>query len=408
MKLYLLAISLTSSAFIFSENNEIARETHFITSPRKRILILSSKGGGGHTAAANAIDNYLKKDYDIKTVNAFCDIFGQCDPVKKLSFGYADAEEFYNFLLKNRLNLLINLYNYVGLFFAKAAREILADILYSYIKENGFDFLISITPYINGIALSVAKKLNIPFVIIPTDLNSENFAYDLRETGYEKFNYVLPFQDDLLVEKIKYAKIPESKIRFIGYPLREDFFTEKNIASIKEEWKIPKNKPVCMILMGAAGSSATYLHAFTLSKYKYPLHLIICLGKSDWLKKKIKRIKFPKHITVTVVNFTDKIADLMAASDIIDTKAGTHSVCEAIQSRLPIIIDGINTALEWENLNSPYIKKQAYGEPLTDYSDLCLHVEKILKNSCYKQNLVAQRNYNFGQNIKGLITDLMP
>ena len=70
------------------------------SSIKKKILILSSKGGGGHTCAANAISNYLKNDYEVVVVNVFCDILGDCDPIKKISFGHSDAEDSYNFLLK--------------------------------------------------------------------------------------------------------------------------------------------------------------------------------------------------------------------------------------------------------------------------------------------------------------------
>lgn len=370
---------------------------------RKKILILSTKGGGGNTCAANAVASYLKKDYDITIVNVICDIFGCCSSLRPFSY----AEECYNFLLENRCNLLLNLYNYCGLFAFKFLKIVLTNVLYSYINDNKFDILISITPYINGIALDAAKQLDIPFIIIPTDLNSETFAHDISDPNYKKFNYVLPFKDDLLIEKIAFAKIPEEKIKFIGYPLREDFFEHKDINKIKNEWNISLNKPVAMILMGSVGSTATFMYAYRLSKYKKPLHIIICLGRSEWLREKIKRIKMPDHITITIVGFTNKISDLMAMSDVIVTKTGTHSVCEAIQSRLPLILDSINPSLEWENLNPQYINKHAFGENLTDYHDIYNFLDEILADTKYKNNLLAQDIYNFPKGLKELVSSLV-
>lgn len=414
MKNYILTIQSSMALIGFILINlfiicgaDLAVKNEFNVAAKKKILVLSSKGGGGHTCAANAIANYLKKDYEICVVNVFCDILGKCDPIKKISFGHSDAEDSYNFLLKYRCNFLLNLYNYFGLFVVKQFKSELVNILYSYIKDGSFDILISITPYINGIGLEAAKKLNIPFIIIPTDLNSENFAYDLEDTNYKKFNYVLPFHDTLLIEKIKNAKIPEDKLRFIGYPLKEDFFESKDINKIKKEWKIPLNKPVAMILMGAIGSTATYMYAFRLSKYKKPLHLIVCLGKSEWLKDKIKRIRFPDHITLTYVGFTNKISDLMAISDVIFTKTGTHSVCEAIQSKVPLILDSINPSLEWENLNPAYINKHSFGRNLTDYQDIYDCLDNILKDKKYKNSLLSQDVYKFSEGLKNLISSLL-
>lgn len=374
---------------------------------KKRILVLSSKGGGGHTCAANAIKNYLKNDYDINIINVFCEVFGTCDPIKTISLGYSDAEELYNKLLNYRFNFLINLYNYLGLFISKNLRSYLVTMLKDYVKKNKYDFLISIIPYINGIGLEVAEKLKIPFIVIPTDLNSENFAFDLKNTNYKKFNYVLPFKDELLIEKIKFANIPEDKIKFTGYPLREDFFNEKDVNEIKNQWDIPLGKQVVMILMGATGSTATYMYAYRLAKYKDPVHLILCLGRSGWLKDKIKKIKFSKNVTVTYVDYTNKISDLMAVSDLILTKTGTHSVCEAIQSKLPLLLDCMNPCLQWENLNPSFIKKHAFGKELTDYCDLPGCVSDILNDKRYKQNLLKKEVDNFPNNLKNLIQTLI-
>ncbi|MDR3646255.1 MAG: glycosyltransferase [Candidatus Babeliales bacterium] len=367
---------------------------------RKKILVLSTKGGGGNTCAANAVASYLEKDYDITVVNVICDVFGCCNSLKPFSY----AEDCYNFLLKHRCNFLINFYNYCGLFTFKLLKTVLTNVLYTYIKSHKFDMLISMTQYINGVALDAAKKLDIPFLVITTDLNTATFAHDISDPNYKKFNYLLPFEDELLTDKIAFAKIPKDKIKFIGYPLREDFFECKDANEIKKKWGIPTNKPIAMVLMGSIGSTATFMYAYRLSKYKKPLHIIICLGKGEWLREKIKRIKFPPHITVSLVGFTNKISDLMAVSDVLITKTGSHSVCEAMQSKVPLILDSINPSLEWEDLNPVYIDKHQFGENLTDYQDIYDWLDKVLKDKKYKDNLLSQRVYNFSHELKKLIS----
>ncbi len=91
-----------------------------------------------------------------------------------------------------------------------------------------------------------------------------------------------------------------------------------------------------------------------------PLHIFLCLGKNEALREPIQALSFPSHITVSIIGFTDRIADFMAAADVLITKPGAVSVFEALVIGVPIIID--NNVLAWEASGIDLIEEQVLGK----------------------------------------------
>jgi len=354
-------------------------------SEKREIIIFTCHGGGGHVSAANSIADALKENYKISIIDPFIDekIFGKMDFIKKISFSAFNGIDFYNYLLRNRWNWLINLYSSLGKSWVNNHKKKMTGQLQEYFNDNKCDMVICVSPYINGVTLNVLQDLNIPFLLISTDLSAETFVFGVKSQSYKKFILSLPFDDELLLNKIKSFNIPKNNIDFIGYPLRSAFFQEKNKSLLKKEFKIPEDKKVVMILMGAEGSPAIWRYVFNISKNKFPMHLIICIGRNEYLRKRLSRILFPKHITNSIFGFTDRIADLMAISDLFITKPGSHSVCEAIQMGIPILIDQTSTILQWEKLNGEFIKKYKLGDVIRSYRKTNKLINKFLNDENY-------------------------
>lgn len=343
------------------EPEEVAR--------KKRVLIISSIGGGAHTAASLAIKQYLGNDYLVASVNIFSDIIRPLDPFRFFSADYS-SEHFYNDLLSRQSIFLVETFAFLGKTTFRWISGSTDELIEQYVEENKPDIIISVIPFINGSIYRVAKKMNIPFAIIPVDLDVRNYCNDLYAPDYKKFIFGLNFKDDAIRENTKRIKISEEQTRYLGFPVRPEFLQKgKDIAQIKDEFKIPHDKKVVMILMGSAGSGATLRYAKTLAyadpkKFAAPVHLILCLGRNERLRAAIDELKFPPHITVSVIGFTDRIADLMRASDILITKAGPASVCEAICIGVPMIIDRTQPILWWEQMNIDFVKDHKFGDEL--------------------------------------------
>ena len=71
-------------------------------------------------------------------------------------------------------------------------------------------------------------------------------------------------------------------------------FSLKDIANIKKKYNIPADKPTILVLMGAAGSYASYRYVKQLTLVDLPLHVIVALGRNELLRPKIEELPCQK------------------------------------------------------------------------------------------------------------------
>lgn len=387
------------------------RRTKRMQPPKKRILVFSSTGGGGHTSVSNGLCTYLKDTYEISVVNIFQEVVSSIDTLSTLTFGRVTGEDFYNFCMVSRWNRAINKYAELGTYLFESKQHMNEKILFDYFKYDQPDLLISVVPFINGALFEVAKKLNMPFLVVTNDFDTSNYVVGIKNPSYKKFRYTLAFEDEMLREKIKDAHIPDEQIVITGFPLRPSFHSPKDPAVIKRDFKIPDNKPVVMVFMGAAGSLMTPRFVRVLAKIDMPMHIIVCLGRNERLRRMINKIMLPPGTSISVVGFTDRIADLMSVSTVVITKTGPGSSCEALESSLPMIHDETQGVLTWERLSADFMASHGFAEGLKSFADLPALLPKYLKDSTYSDEIKDKmRKFprkHFENVIRPLVEDMM-
>ncbi len=286
-------------------------------------------------------------------------------------------------------------------------------LISDFLDLNPPDLMISVMPTVNNSLLAVAKNKGIPLIIIPTDLDNTMFITGLENspTEYELYRYIVPFNDEKIYKTLNPAGIPAERFVVGGFPIRQEFFTKKNDKKLKNDFGVPLTKPVVTVLMGAAGSTSTYDYVKTLSHSKHALHIIVCLGRNEALRKKIERIKLPYHITMSIVGFTDKMPDIMAMSDILITKSGTVSVMEAVHAQVPLLLDSTSRVLSWEAFNIDFITQHGFGQGVTSLRSLDNLLQKYLFDREFyetcKKNLKDFEKPRFAENLQRLVVELL-
>lgn len=372
-----------------------------------KVLIFSSSGGGGHTAVANALKEYLSDTYTVSINNIFSQSLGGIDPIEKATFGHRTGEDFYNYCMKHKWYKFLNIYYKMGATYFGWRKKQVRELLRNYILQQKPTFIISVIVIVNDDLLSVAQELNIPFLLVPTDLDITTFLARIHAPDYSKFKVALPFEDHEARIRLAQAQIPLEKTKVTGFTIRPDFFEEKNKSKIKANFSIPEGKPVVLLLLGAVGLESLYTFTKELSKIDTPAHIIICTGKQEDLRKKIDLLDFPIHLSKTTVGFTDRISDLMAIADLFITKSGSVSVCEAFYMNLPLILDATTSLLTWEKANHRFIERHEIGISLKELRLLAPLVSSLLRNpeqlNFYRKNLIALEKKHGGNEIKALI-----
>jgi UDP-N-acetylglucosamine:LPS N-acetylglucosamine transferase len=376
---------------------------------KKKIKIAWSKGGGAHKSMRDALTSYLKDDYEVTAFNPFEEVWAPFDHVRKITFKRFDGESLYNFLLAHDLTWIINrLYGFGLATFRRHSKRIEKRVE-EYLSKEKPDLLISVIPVFNYALNQAAARLKIPFLVVAPDFDISK--YFLQKDPYPGFYCTLPFSDPLITVRAAKAGVGFDHIQCYGFPLRLDFFTEKSKESIKTRFKIPSGKPIVMILMGAAGSSKVVQHLRRISQMELPLHVMVCIGNNEKIRKNIKKVKLPDHISLSIIGFTKQISDLMAIADVLISKSGPTSLCEAFQMRVPLLIDAVSTTLEWEKAHIEFVKKYQLGEVLTSYRRLKGTLTRMLSDKEHlhgmSQRMSRFSNHEFPLKIKSCIAQLV-
>lgn len=347
------------------------------TRSEKKILILSSHGGYGHTAASLSLQNTLKGHYT----------FAITHPIDELRiWGIPSGEGIYNRMLKFGWYRIVNFASkYLAPIVLQKRYKKLETIVATHIENEKPDLVISLIPFINFPATEAARKKNIPYLLITTDNDLNNWIHDLEKITHPAFEITigmeLPTTKGLLLNK----NVASHKIHTIGLPLRTSFFEEKNFADIRNEFEL-SDKPTVLIMMGGSGCNLAYQYAKTLAKEDLSIQIVVVAGRNFELLERIKSIIPHPSNSIHPIGFTDKIADLMAVSDLLITKPGPGTIAEAIQMKLPVLVDNSSSSLYWEEANRKLVTFYHIGETVKRKDELCTKVEKYIHESRVKDD----------------------
>jgi processive 1,2-diacylglycerol beta-glucosyltransferase len=377
---------------------------------RKKILLFSIHAGGGHIAAAQAVKDYLQDTYEIIDISLFHDVLCHIDPVSFITSKQANIPDVYNYFARKKKNTLLNTMGhackYVLPVFAKKTQSLINKA----IKKANPDLVISVIPIVNGLIASAADTYTIPFILIPTDLDTQWFTWFFPEKLYQNGMFTIPFDEPTIIKNSN-LELLGIDTRVIGFPIRRSFCEQKDIIALKKELGIQDDIPAVLMLMGAQGSYASYEYCKRLASFDVPFYLFVCLGKNESLRNKLLSLQFPSQIHMKLFEFTDRIADLMAVSDICLSKSGSVSVCEALYMNVPLILDNAVTALQWERFNHDFIKSHGFGDVVDSYADIDVVLKRFITDTAYlsrlKTNISLYKKENFGIHIIKLVHEML-
>lgn len=193
--------------------------------------------------------------------------------------------------------------------------------------------------------------LEFPLVCVPTDYETEGFW---PHRGGDLFCVAT----EAMAETLRPRKIPEERILITGIPTREDFRRAYDKAETRKQLNLPTDKKVVLALAGAY-LPRPYVH------FREALDKILpYLHRFDDMQVAIvagKDIDYARHLrqecaelglsNVTVLEYVEGMAALMAASDLVICKSGGLVVTECLCAQVPMILLGRAYGQEKVNVN---------------------------------------------------------
>lgn len=321
---------------------------------KKRILFLMSDTGGGHRAAAQAIEeaiDFLYPDrYEVliediwkghtpwpinKIPNSYSWLTGPGRPVWKLMWSGSTHFNAYK-LVSPGISPLVE-------------RKFLR-----YFRLVRPDIVVSVHPFMNHLALKLLRKskLEVPFVTVVTDLVTIHPLWICPEVTA----CLVPTEAarDFALR----LGVDPDKIEVCGQPVSLKFAAmAATKQKLRQKLGLDLTRRAVLIMGGGEGSGPVFEIARTISRQVPPAQLMIVSGRNKALKEKLQAVRW--EVPTQVYGFVDNMPELMRAADILVTKAGPGTISEAFIAGLPPLIFGYIPGQELGNVR--YVQEHQAG-----------------------------------------------
>ena len=175
------------------------------------------------------------------------------------------------------------------------------------------------------------KKEEIPLVAVLTDFAPHSYWI------YPNINYyIVPSQGvkDRLIDK----GVEPARIKPLGIPFDQEFNKNLDKIQIRNGLKIKEDLFTVLIMGGGHGLGPINKIVSALDSLRINLQLIVVCGSNQRLYNSLKRRLKSFNKKICLFAYSEKISELMSASDLIITKPGGVTCAEALAKRLPMVI----------------------------------------------------------------------
>lgn len=339
----------------------------------KRIVFIMSDTGGGHRSSAEAIREAILEKHDAQF--ELVDLFKNYSPYplnqmpawysamtakgpNRMSYGMG-------FKLSNTDNRARAYSRLMYLTMENRLRQML--------REHPADIYVSVHSVltrITGHALS-AQATRPPFVVVVTDLVSTHMFWYDRRADFTMVPTTIAYERGLR------AGIAPEKLRFTGQPINPRFMRnlpERHAARQTLGWD--PDKPTILIVGGGEGMGPLYETARAINGRRLDCQIAVVTGRNAALKAQLDASEWNQP--TYIYGFVNDMPRLMAASDMVATKAGPSTICEAAIAGVPIIL--YDFILGQEDGNVTYVEDNHAGVFAPESGQLAETVESWLAN----------------------------
>ena len=345
----------------------------------KNVLIFYASYGGGHLSAAKSIKEYIDKNYtkDYKTYLIDCMEYINHSLNKLTTKAYADMAKkapwawgkVYSQSQKGPLAKISNTSN-----------KLMSFKLDKLLLEIKPDIIVSTHPFASQMCAYLKKKGKITSKIatIMTDYAPHEQWLVLPE--YIDYFFV---SHEGMKNELNNRGISLSKIFSTGIPLSNRFLQSYDKEDILNSFNLLPNKKNILFFAGGEfglGRQSTYEMLETLAKNFNDIQIIAISGRNPQMKKNFEKIvnDYNKQDSIKIIEYTNKVPELMSISDLVITKPGGLTTTESIASELPIVV--INPIPGQEEENASFLEKNGLAIWIKNQDDIQKKLLNLLNN----------------------------
>jgi processive 1,2-diacylglycerol beta-glucosyltransferase len=132
--------------------------------------------------------------------------------------------------------------------------------------------------------------------------------------------------------------VPEDLFHVTGIPIRLEITKPKPMEEMRARHQLPQSGPLITLFGGGIDSKRVKVVMSLLLRSLIPATLVVVAGRNETLMAEIADLADGPHMKLTKLERVDFVDDLVAASDLVITKAGGLIVSEVLARGTPMLI----------------------------------------------------------------------
>ncbi len=362
--------------------------------PRQKILIFTSKTGGGHISLAEALRDRLSDQYTIEMI----------DPQPRVIHAH------YRLVSRHALWLWAAEFRFSDTpARARAAHRIYSTLLVrnvaAALRRSAPDLVMTTYPFLTSEVKEAMRRFGqpLPFIMLFADPNGVHQSW-LTEQGAEGvFAPTRETYDQALA-----AGFPPERLHLTGWPVRAQFYRDFS-ASRPSALAAMGLQPdrLTVFLQGGGEGAARFVRTVENLLQVENIQIILAAGTNRRLYR-----RFQHTPRLFALPFTKEIATYMSAADVVMGKAGPNMLFEAVTLGKPFIATAYIPGQEQANLE--FIQRHHLGWVALQAADQRQLLHDLIASPARLAEVASgveayrQWNTEANQAIPGLVNELLP
>lgn len=340
----------------------------------KKVLIFYGAYGGGHLSAAKAIKNYLNINYpDCETLMIDCIEYINKYINKLSTTAYKEMAKKAPWMWKRVYN---NADHGALAKISNTSNKLMARKLNTILQEFNPDLVISTHPFSNQMCADLKKKNKISCKIASVLTDMASHPQWLVNSQYIDYFFVA---NQEMKESLLDSGIPDFKVFVTGIPLSDRFGKIYDREKVCKEFNLDSDKTTVLFFAGGEfglGRKRTHLVFRALIRLFKNFQIVAISGKNKKMNDKFHSLVEAYGVSdrVIVLDYVDKVPELMSISNIVITKPGGLTTSESLVSNLPIVV--INPIPGQEEENADFLVRNGVAVWIKKEDNIA----RVLKN----------------------------
>jgi processive 1,2-diacylglycerol beta-glucosyltransferase len=349
-----------------------------------RVLILHASVGTGHRRAAEALAAAWRRDPAVEA--AVVDVLDHTPRLFRIAYtrSYLELSEnaplvwgsFYT--LTNRDPNLAELSNNLRKLVESVSTNALQDVL----RQHQPDVIICthFLPMELLVGLRRSNRLTQPIYCVITDYSAHTFWTYTEIDGYFVGN-------ETVLRQLRARGIPDQHVTVSGIPIDPAFSVPLSRQTARGRRELAPEAQVVTVFGGGIDDDIVAAIAGDLIERLPDLQLIVIAGRNESLPARMAAQALAAGSRLRLLGHIDYVDDMLAASDLVITKAGGLIVSEALARGVPlVVIEPIPGHEEW---NADHVVAGGSGIQLRNAGATAAAVTELLRRPTLLAELAA-------------------